>query len=243
MDVLSAAELLATWERAQGKPAVQRAVEIVAALRGTDREEVELLPLGERDRQLLTLFRQIFGGQIEGLADCPQCKAPVEFSALATALYLDASDRSGPLNANSAGFAVSFRLPNSADLAAVATESEAASARLKLFHRCVLAACHVDGRSAPMEELPEELISLVADQMGKSDPQADIVFVLHCPSCEASWHAPFDIASFFLSHLHAWAKRLLLEVHEIASSYGWSEAEILALSPVRRRAYLDLLRP
>ena len=37
------------------------------------------------------------------------------------------------------------------------------------------------------------------------------------------------------------ARRLLPEVHALASSYGWSEKEILALSPARRRSYIALL--
>ena len=34
--------------------------------------------------------------------------------------------------------------------------------------------------------------------------------------------------------------RILREVHTLAAAYGWSEAEILALSPARRRVYLEL---
>jgi len=243
MDVPSAAELLHAWERAQARPAVQRPIEILAALQGAPPEKMQSLPLGERDARVLTLFQEIFGSQIEGLAECPHCQAPVEFSAPASSLRLDAPDRGDLLKVENAGFTVSFRLPNSADLAAIAIESDPGTARAKLFQRCVLDAFDEDGRPAPAGELPAELIGLAAEKMGAADPQSDIVFVLRCPSCDASWEAPFDIVSFFLSHLHAWAKRLLLEVHEIASSYGWREAEILALSTVRRRAYLDLLRP
>lgn len=242
----SAAELLVAWERAQGKPAVQRPVEILAALRGADYRTVESLLLGERDKELLTLFREIFGEQIEGLADCPHCDAPVEFSAAALSLFVVPPERGKFLEAESAGFSVSFRLPNSADLAAVAGEGDSETARIKLFRRCLGACSRSDGTSVPPENLPSELINELidraAEKMGRADPQGDIVFALRCPSCDAPWEAPFDIAAFFLSYLHAWAKRLLLEVHEIASSYGWSEADILALSPVRRRAYLDLLR-
>jgi hypothetical protein len=34
----------------------------------------------------------------------------------------------------------------------------------------------------------------------------------------------------------------LRDVHELASAYGWRESEILALSPQRRQAYLELVR-
>jgi hypothetical protein len=64
---------------------------------------------------------------------------------------------------------------------------------------------------------------------------------LTCPQCAHQWQAPLDIVSFLWSEVHAWAIRLLREIHELASAYGWSEAEILALSPWRRRAYLELV--
>ena len=34
---------------------------------------------------------------------------------------------------------------------------------------------------------------------------------------------------------------LLTDTHRIASAYGWSEAEILALPRTRRRRYADLI--
>ena len=37
------------------------------------------------------------------------------------------------------------------------------------------------------------------------------------------------------------AKRLLMDVHLLARAYGWSEAEVLALSPARRRFYLEMV--
>ena len=40
----------------------------------------------------------------------------------------------------------------------------------------------------------------------------------------------------------AWAVRLLGEVHELASAYGWREHDVLALSPWRRQAYLQMVR-
>jgi hypothetical protein len=38
------------------------------------------------------------------------------------------------------------------------------------------------------------------------------------------------------------AKRLLLEVHLLATAYGWSEAEILSLNAQRREFYLEMVR-
>jgi hypothetical protein len=79
--------------------------------------------------------------------------------------------------------------------------------------------------------------------MERADPRGRIQFALDCPACLKHWEETFDITSFFWSEVSAWALRQLREVHVIASTYGWSEAEILALGPARRRAYLEMIQP
>jgi hypothetical protein len=77
--------------------------------------------------------------------------------------------------------------------------------------------------------------------MAELDPQSDVELSLSCPNCGHAWRAPLDIASYFWSEVEAWAQRLLLEVHQLARGYGWSERDILAMSARRRRAYLEML--
>jgi hypothetical protein len=47
--------------------------------------------------------------------------------------------------------------------------------------------------------------------------------------------------TFFWSEISAEARRLLLEVHNLASAYGWSESDILSMSALRRRYYLEMI--
>jgi hypothetical protein len=42
--------------------------------------------------------------------------------------------------------------------------------------------------------------------------------------------------------VEARARRILQEVHTLASSYGWHEAEILALGDTRRAMYLQMVQ-
>ena len=65
----------------------------------------------------------------------------------------------------------------------------------------------------------------------------------HCPGCGHDWQPVFDIARFLWQELHAWALHMLREVDTLAASYHWAEADILALSPRRRQAYLELCAP
>lgn len=78
--------------------------------------------------------------------------------------------------------------------------------------------------------------------MGRADPQANIRLSLTCPSCANPWEEGFDITDFFWSEVDAWAPRLLREVHVLAAAHGWSESEILAMTPQRRQIYMELVR-
>ena len=86
------------------------------------------------------------------------------------------------------------------------------------------------------------MVAVVTDGMSAADPQADVELALACQSCGATWSAPFDIAGFLWAEIHAWAQQLLRDVHLLARAYGWREPDVLALSPVRRNLYLELMR-
>jgi hypothetical protein len=63
-----------------------------------------------------------------------------------------------------------------------------------------------------------------------------------CPQCGAVDLADLDIGRFLWFEVRNAARRLLLEIHELASAYGWSEAAILGMSPQRRQGYLAMVR-
>ena len=75
--------------------------------------------------------------------------------------------------------------------------------------------------------------------MDAADPLAQLTLPLECPNCRRTWDGELNIASFFWREISVMARRLLGEIHELASRYGWSESHILRLSEVRRYAYLE----
>ena len=75
-----------------------------------------------------------------------------------------------------------------------------------------------------------------------ADPMAETILSLDCPACGYAWEETIDIATFLWSEVEARAKRLLVEVHTLASAYGWSEQEILSLSEPRRSVYLQMVQ-
>ncbi|WP_246619212.1 hypothetical protein [Streptomyces javensis] len=120
----------------------------------------------------------------------------------------------------------------------------AARARRALIARCIVSV-HRSGRPVPADrlpaaELPEPVQRRLAEAAERADPAADVTLNVACPECGEATRAELDIASYLWAELDHWARDLLLDVHLLATAYGWSEPQILALSPLRRRYYLEL---
>ena len=242
MRPLSAPEIVHIWELGLYQHPIDRALTILApAYPEMTRDDLAELSIGKRDAHLLTLREQTFGGTLYGLAACPQCSEPLEFSVsvgdIRTEPESDAG-RSPTLNLDD--HMVEFRLPNSRDLAVAAECEDIARARSALLERCVVHAAHNDSQVKPTD-LPDKLVTELAEKMDEWDPQANVMLDLQCPQCANSWQLAFDIVSFLWSEIACQAKRLLSEVHTLSSTYGWSEQAILSLSSIRRRSYLEMV--
>ena len=138
------------------------------------------------------------------------------------------------------GCSVRFRPLNSLDLEACAEVEEKQALRRLLFARCVIEARH-EGREIAAHHLPEPVIAGLAARLSECDPQAEVLLDLECPSCKHRWQTALDVAGFLWDELVVQARRLLREVHALAGTYGWSEADILAMSARRRNFYLELV--
>jgi hypothetical protein len=241
----STEDLLRVWEENQRSHPVRRVLHALAVAwpeRGW--AGWAHATIGERDRALLGLQEQLFGGELHTTAACPQCgeRLESEFSASDVRSADGSLPASGSaLHLKVSGFHVDYRLPTSDDLLAIpAGHTDAVSGVAELLRRCVTraqrGAADLDAAS-----LPEEVAKRIADDMADHDPDADVRIALECPACGTAWELPFDIVSYFWSELDDWAQRVLAEVHALASAYGWRESDVLALSPTRRRLYLDMV--
>ena len=66
---------------------------------------------------------------------------------------------------------------------------------------------------------------------------------LSCAACSHAWQVTLDIERFLWTKVCATAKRLLRDVHTLASAYGWREPDILSLSSTRRQIYVEMACP
>jgi hypothetical protein len=201
--------------------------------------ELAALSIGWRDAQLFELRELTFGPRLDGFTACGQCQERLEFTLDITALRhrTSASPASEEFEFETDGRALHFRLPNSHDLAAVGTCEDVVAARRLLAERCVLQASRNGDVTV---ELSDQTIRQLARHIGECAPEAEVMLDFACPSCGHEWQSLFDIAAFFWAEIAAQARRLLREVHQLASAYGWREADILAMSARRRRAYLEM---
>jgi hypothetical protein len=49
------------------------------------------------------------------------------------------------------------------------------------------------------------------------------------------------IASYLWGEIDDWARRVLRDIHVLASAYGWRESDILDMNARRRETYLQML--
>lgn len=208
--------------------------------------ERESISVGRRDSALLALREALFGADLSALTECPACGERVELTLSCKALREgDESEAPGPLCVAEGDWEARFRLPNSGDLAALeetslglSTPDAVETGAAHLLERC-LASVTCKGASQEPGAIPGELIERIAAAMAAADPMSDIRLSLNCPSCGHGWEEPFDIVPFLWSELKLWAERTLQEIHLIASTYGWTEQQILSLSAERRAAYIE----
>lgn len=240
MRALSAEGLLAVWERGLEQLPLERALTLLeAACPESDPQTLAGMSIGCRDARLLTLREWAFGSRMTGCAVCQRCGQTLEISLQVADLRQDpgkAEAADSPLSV--AGYEVLFRFLNSLDLAACAGADPDEIPR-RLFARCLIAL--KSGNETPShDQVPDTVVQTIMESIVKADTQSNLEIVISCAACGHNSSEAFDIVSFFWIEIDSWARRVLREVHLLASAYGWPEHDILALSPLRRQFYLEM---
>jgi hypothetical protein len=190
-------------------------------------------PVAARSAALLRLVAVTDGIQaLPFSARCPACAETFEFE-LELATLLAGTDDSGPIRVSlDPGSELALRRPTGDDLrrwrsARPATRAEA----LRLMLDDLL----LEGQVQPEDE------ARLSAAVAAADPLVAPAVACDCPACGAASEVPIDLDDTALARLAARQRRLLREVHCLASRYGWSEAQVMALPPARRAQYLALI--
>ena len=244
MKPLSAFELLNSWEEGIDQPLHEKTLRLLAkACSVGDYNDMGLLSIGERDARLLHLREWLFGSRLMNMANCPQCREPIEWETNTEDLHLqllpaELSVRSFKLDKDD--FSIHFRLPNTHDITNAIADSANPSGQKKILSDCIVDISK-KGKKFKGNDLPDEVWDVLSKRMEEEDPQADIRMKIDCPACKHTWEARFDIVSFLWAEIHNWAQRIIQEVALLARSFGWSEKDILNMSARRRQLYLQMI--
>jgi hypothetical protein len=232
MRAFSSSEVLEVWDRGVRLHPLDRSLLALSAVFPSPSEEYADWSLGRRNRALFELHASCFGPHLRGWSSCPSCGEKVEFDIdgglLTTATPADGSSDGVMIRGER------YRLPSSRDLALVLS-SHLETVAVRLLERCRLG----DGSDVGWNEVA---LRDAEEILAAADPLAETQLALDCPSCARQWNDVLDIGGFVWAEIESRARRVLEEVHTLASAYGWSEAETLSLSPARRATYMRMVQ-
>lgn len=238
MRALSSSEIVALWDESARCPRSRLGALLLAPV-FPDRTQGELLSLtiGESNEWLFRLHRQLAGELLDLVVDCPQCGQRLEFAMNSSALVPDDAGqrRESETLLEYQGYRILLRPLSLRDLAAIREQETLEAVTGQLLRRAVVTA------SVQVEDLPEAVLAEIAEQMPVLDPHSELRLSLTCPDCGRKWISLIDIAALVKDEIAACAGKVMEEVHVLATAYGWSEQEILALHPKRRSSYLRMV--
>lgn len=173
--------------------------------------------LGDADRAAWQFLTDQFGASQDAVLTCSACGEDVEFT-----LPPDFSPHAGKaketVHISHKGRDYDLRMPDLSDLST--------------------------GRFDPRELCPNGDWSDHAFREAcqaallVSDPALKLDLSLTCAACGSEQTHVFDVTGYVWARLEQAARALVRDVAALARGYGWSEAEITAMSGARRAIYL-----
>ena len=223
------------WERGLARHPIDRALLLCAWARPElPGERLAGLPLGVVNAALLRMRARLFGPRIELQVRCEQCGEQLAVGLVVDELLADADqgDDRGEVDVG----AFRFRVPDSRDMASVASELDAEAAALRLLERCCIA--H-PGTAVPA------LATMLGDveaRLEAADPIADLRLAVSLRGVWARLGCRAGCRRAAVGRGAAPCGRpARRRCAALARAYGWTERDVLALSPRRRAAYLGML--
>ncbi|RYD45555.1 MAG: hypothetical protein EOP63_00910 [Sphingomonadales bacterium] len=221
------------WPITPGAAAHGRLAALLRAA-GAEADPLAADTLGARNRRLIALHDDLVGGAIEAQVACAGCATANSFVVpkdVMRALPPAAPDALVGLSFRE--HELTYRVSTMADIAAVGEEADL---RLAMLDRCAMGSDRV-----PAAELDRAALEAIEARFDEIDPLANIVVGSACSGCGMAIAASVDLAAFVATDLDRLHAILLRDVDFLASAYGWSEADILALPAERRARYVAMV--
>ncbi|WP_117190433.1 hypothetical protein [Rhizobium terrae] len=213
-------------------------------------EALRAITVGRRDAELMDIRAMSFGRILSLVSHCAHCGTRTELELTAEDIGLTCTAVPGEWQSCSLdldGEPCIVRPVTAGDLADLDTVREPVDFGRHLLRRCLTSAdgshwlSSGDALEKWLDAEPARALGVEA-ALADLDPAADIQLELTCPVCRGVWTEQFDAPAILWDDIRAEADRLLGECAELARAYHWTEQDILALSPARRRFYLEAAR-
>jgi len=205
-----------------------------------DQQMMRSLTVGDREALLWQVRRLSIGDRLDATVTCADCgeKASIELT-VNDLLHGTYGNWAPTFTEHIAGHRVEFRLPVGGDQERL-SERHAADVDTTVNDLIAWCVIVVDGQSPTPGHLAATGGEL-AERMAVLDPQAETLLDTTCPACGATITATLDASAFLCEEIAQRSRYLFSEVHVLASTYHWSERDILAMTVDRRHRYLDLI--
>ena len=203
-------------------------------------EAISGLSAWDRDRMLATVYMRIYGERIESTVSCVQCHEnfDLDFSLPYLLESLNPENNAtAEVNARQDGIygfsdGLEFRLPTGEDEIAVMGLSQEEGEQ-ELLTRCI--------QNSPEGVNNQNRVQEIQAVMEAIAPLIDLELDAQCPECGQEQQVHFDLQHYLLSALSGERTQLMREIHVLASTYGWSLADILNLPRSQRRSLASLV--
>lgn len=184
--------------------------------------DLDALNVSQIDRGLAGVYEMLFGPQAECRAVCKSCAETYEFM-LDLPRIIAGQDAERPEGPDADGVwtisnGARLRAPRPGDL----------SAGPETLTKAVLVEGIADAET-------------IGGFLETAAPVLTFDLAATCPQCETQAEIRFDLANYLTRRLTSERPFLIRETHLIASRYGWSHTEIMALPREDRRAYAGLI--
>jgi hypothetical protein len=164
-------------------------------------------------------------GRPEVISDCPGCSTPME-AAVPVDHLVRTHDERRTVELPDHGDAP--RVPDVADIVAAARLSPDDAAG-ELAARCGLDGLDDGTLAATLAQWDDDHVLLAP------------TLAITCPTCGREAELAVDAVALAWATIDDLATAVLDDVGALARGFGWTEPEVLAVPPVRRRMYRDLL--
>lgn len=189
----------------------------------------------DRDRVLLAIYRRAYGNRIESTIECLGCRSRFDLHFSLTDLHaaVDSQRVEAALDFTPDGFChlpdgLVFRLPTGRE------ECDAAALPSGEAHAALIGKVVVSSsRPVTAPELDELL--------ARAAPLLDLDLDATCPECHRTQKVHFSLQAYLLESLLKERRRLVSDLHRLATVYGWSRRDILELPRGDRRVHVELI--